>query len=349
MGLIENLCLEMPGTKQTYPKISIVTPSYNQGKYIEQTITSVLNQNYPNLEYIIIDGGSTDDTVEIIKKYEHQLAYWVSEQDKGQTDAINKGFEKCTGVIFNWINSDDYYEPGTFEKLVKLFTDFPHVNVICGKEWSFNDETPEKKTPNAGSIIKENVYETIRVGIIDQPCTFFRKEAIDAFFPLNSSLKYVMDKQLWWKYLLKYGQNNILQISKEFTNFRLHNQSKTVSDADLFDLEFDRLRRSLFLQLKAPDILNKQLHQNLIPLNSTWQINIKYPDFILAEFAAYFAERNYVLKNLKDASELLKFVKSVKNNGLSKKERKLWFLLEVIPRGLLIFLKNIKSRITISS
>ena len=92
----------------SYPKISIVTPSFNQGKYIEQTIQSVLTQNYPNLEYIIIDGGSTDKTVDIIKKYEQQLSYWVTEPDKGQTDAINKGFAKCTGEIFNWINSDDF-------------------------------------------------------------------------------------------------------------------------------------------------------------------------------------------------------------------------------------------------
>ena len=133
----------MQATKQTYPKISIVTPSFNQGKYIEQTIQSVLDQDYPNLEYIIIDGGSTDETVEIIKKYEHKIHYWVSEPDKGQTDGINKGFAKCTGEIFNWINSDDYYEPGTFYKLAKLFTEHPYVDVVCGKEWSFNDGKPE--------------------------------------------------------------------------------------------------------------------------------------------------------------------------------------------------------------
>ena len=96
-----------------HPKISIITPSFNQGRYIEQTIRSVIEQDYPNLEYIIIDGGSTDETVDIIKKYQDRIAFWVSEADSGQSDAINKGFLKSSGEIINWLNSDDYMAPGT--------------------------------------------------------------------------------------------------------------------------------------------------------------------------------------------------------------------------------------------
>ena len=104
-----------------YPKITIITPSFNQGNYLEQTIDSVLSQNYSNLEYIIIDGGSADNSVDIIKKYEKHLAYWVSEKDKGQTNAINKGLKIATGDIVNWLNSDDYYEPDALHKVADAF------------------------------------------------------------------------------------------------------------------------------------------------------------------------------------------------------------------------------------
>ena len=99
----------------TWPRITIVTPNYNQGQFIEETIRSVLLQGYPNLEYIIIDGGSTDNSVEIVKKYEQYLAYWVSEPDRGQSHAINKGFERCTGDYVAWMNSSDCYMPGALQ------------------------------------------------------------------------------------------------------------------------------------------------------------------------------------------------------------------------------------------
>ena len=123
----------------TYPKISIITPSYNQGQFLEQTIVSVLGQNYPNLEYVIIDGGSTDNSVEIIKKYEQHLAYWVSEKDKGQADAINKGLKFCTGEIFNWLNSDDYLENGALYKIAAAFEN-PVIDMVAGVVRNFNNK-----------------------------------------------------------------------------------------------------------------------------------------------------------------------------------------------------------------
>ncbi|HCK65102.1 MAG TPA: glycosyltransferase, partial [Anaerolineae bacterium] len=108
-------------------KVSIITPSYNQAKYLEQTIQSVLNQNYSEIEYILIDGGSNDGSINIIKKYQDKFAFWISEKDNGQADAINKGFAKATGDIVAWLNSDDYYLPETIAKVVKVFEANPDV------------------------------------------------------------------------------------------------------------------------------------------------------------------------------------------------------------------------------
>ena len=125
---------------QSYHKLTIVTPSYNQANFLERTILSVLNQNYPNLEYIIIDGGSTDGSVEIIKKYEKYLAYWVSEPDKGQADAINKGFRMATGDLVAWQNSDDVYLPSAFEKLVNTHKEKPDYDIYFGNVYLIDSQ-----------------------------------------------------------------------------------------------------------------------------------------------------------------------------------------------------------------
>lgn len=328
-----------------YPKISIVTPSLNQGEFIEQTIQSIITQNYPDLEYIIIDGGSTDNTLDIIKKYEQHITYWVSEPDGGQTDAINKGFAKCTGEIFNWINSDDFYEPGTLIKLGSLFFENPSTEVICGKEWCFENNDLTKKKITKGSIIKKDVYETIREGIINQPCTFFRTKYIQDFFPLPISLNYVMDRQLWWSYLFKYGQKNILQTNNVLTNFRIHPNSKSGSEQAGFEKEFEKLKLTLLLQLKAPEILIDQLDKNIKPLTFVWNIYNHEAESIVAPFATFYAERNYVANNLNHAAELMKYVKKYKYKSITLREWKLWFLTNVIPHSLLKLLKSIKKKI----
>src|SRR5688572_19422484 len=109
------------------PRISFVTPSFNQAKFLEQTIRSVLDQNYPNLDYAVVDGGSTDGSVDIIKKYEHRLSWWVSEKDRGQSHALNKGFSKASGDVFGFINSDDYLYPGSLDAVARAWND--------GAEW----------------------------------------------------------------------------------------------------------------------------------------------------------------------------------------------------------------------
>lgn len=210
----------------SHQKISIITPSYNQVSYLEQTIDSVLSQNYPNLEYIIIDGGSTDGSVDIIKKYEKYLTYWVSEPDQGQSEAINKGLHKATGEIWNWLNSDDYYEPEALFKVDKAFSD-PDTTAFCGI--SKNHKPDGTFYYSRGTDIYENLAKTIGWARIDQPETFFRKQVTDQIGYLNNSLHYAMDKEFWIRYLLHYGLKGIQKDNTCLVNFRLHDQSKTMA------------------------------------------------------------------------------------------------------------------------
>ncbi|MEP6596327.1 MAG: hypothetical protein ABJA71_10290, partial [Ginsengibacter sp.] len=199
-----------------------------------------------------------------------------------------------------------------------------------------------EKILHPGSIIKDNVFETIRVGIIDQPCTFFRRKCIESFFPLDDSLRYVMDRQLWWSYLLKYGQADILQTDEVFTNFRLHIQSKSIGEGDLFEFEFDQLKLGLFRQLHAPEILEQQLSVNVNEAKVTWDVAIKPANFILAAFASFFAERHYVKDELNDTSKLMKHVRKWKQWDMNKKEWKLWLAANLLPASFIMYLKKLK-------
>jgi glycosyltransferase involved in cell wall biosynthesis len=209
---------------KSIPKISIVTPSYNQGKYIEQTIRSVLLQNYPNLEYIIIDGGSSDETVDIIKKYDPWIKYWISEKDRGQTNAINKGLLKCEGEIFNWLNSDDYYNPECFKNLADNFQD-KDTDIVSGKYRFFYENQNKEKIIDLK--MRSTLEESIALVAVNQPSTFFRLDVLKSLGELDESLNYLMDQDIWKKYLFKYGQDRIKIIDKVLVSFRYHKGSKT--------------------------------------------------------------------------------------------------------------------------
>lgn len=156
-----------------WPRVSIVTPSYNQGQFIEETIRSVLLQGYPNLEYIIMDGGSTDESVEIIRKYEPWLAKWVSEKDRGQADAINKGFARATGEIFAWLNSDDVYEPRALQTGTKYLAWFSDCEMVYGTGW-FIDASGNKTRPCTwvGPFDRQLL---VTKDFILQPASFWRR------------------------------------------------------------------------------------------------------------------------------------------------------------------------------
>lgn len=181
-----------------WPKISIVTPSYNQGEFIEETIRSVLLQGYPNLEYIIIDGGSTDGSVEIIKKYKKHFTYWVSEADRGQSHAINKGFKHATGELFGWLNSDDYYLPGALAAVAKTNLDAGKSCAVVGigRAVDCRGRTLFEQQPS--QLDYESVLEC-KEHWIYQPTCFFPAESYWSVGGLDEQLHYAMDFDLFVK------------------------------------------------------------------------------------------------------------------------------------------------------
>ncbi len=213
-------------------KISIVTPSFNQGHFIEETITSVLDQQYPNLEYIIIDGGSTDNTVEIIKKYATHVKYWVSEKDAGQANAINKGLQHCTGEIFNWLNSDDYLEQGALQKIAQAFAN-ERVQMVAGKVRNFSVDD-EEIISNQNLSAEGLMCWKPGVQFV-QPGVWMRKELLQKCGGIDEQFHYAFDWDLYIRYL--YHAPLVKEIPDLLVHFRLHEQSKTQSLSERFYIE----------------------------------------------------------------------------------------------------------------
>lgn len=271
-------------------KISIIIPSFNQGKYLEQTILSVINQGYSRYELIIIDGASTDNSVEIIKKYESNLSYWVSEPDKGQADAINKGFKKATGDIFNWLNSDDFLEYGTLREIGIYFSKNPKKQVLCGYTNCFFDQ--DKRTSHCYRMgLKRNVMDTILNVQMNQPGTFYRTNIVKSLGGVNKSLNYIFDNELWFRYLCKYGIENIGLSDKIFAHFRLHDSSKSVHDGyQLFEKESQAIWKWLAIKYNIPEKIKSLLNQEESSINylsNQWEGTF----FDVIQFENYLASK----------------------------------------------------------
>jgi glycosyltransferase involved in cell wall biosynthesis len=223
-----------------FPLVSIITPSYNQAPFLEATIRSVLEQDYPRIEYIVIDGGSADGSVKILRRYSDRLAYWVSESDAGQTDAINKGFERATGEIYAWINSDDLYRPGAISSAVAYLDSHPEIGLVYG-DADFIDEKGDiiGRFPSARTD-----YMLLRQGYvhIPQQATFFRSRIWKLVRPLDTSFYFAMDYDLWVRIA---ALTPIRHQAQTWAAFRLHDSAKTMSSADRCWPEMIRVHQRL--------------------------------------------------------------------------------------------------------
>jgi len=271
--------------KPKIPLISIITPSYNQGQFLEETIRSVLLQDYPAIEYIIIDGGSTDNSEAIIEKYKKKLAWFVSEVDKGQADAINKGFKKATGEFVAWLNSDDIYTESAISSAVDKLKSNPDCGMVFSNVLSIDSKS---SIFNAMQYGEWGIRELMQFNIIGQPGVFMRKKALEDVGFLNPDFHYLMDHHLWLKIASKY---HIKHIGEFWAAARFHPAAKNIAQAAKFGKEAFRIYEWMG---KQPDFL---------PL---LQKNRKK-----VEAGAYVLNARYLLDNEKNWAAFKNYLKGV--------------------------------------
>ncbi len=217
------------------PLVSIITPSYNQGAYLEHTIQSVLRQDYPQVEYILVDGGSTDNSLEIIKHYHNQLAWWVSVPDRGQAEAINKGLGAARGEIVAWLNSDDLYLPGAVSQAVQVLQNEPELGLVYGDALTVDANGHPLNRLSFGDW---GLSELLRFRIICQPAVFMRRRVLQEAGSLDESYHFMLDHQLWLRMALRAP---IRHMASPWAAARHHPGAKNSAQAAEFSAEIYRL------------------------------------------------------------------------------------------------------------
>ena len=215
--------------------VSVVTPSYNQAAYLERTLRSVLDQDYRELEYLVVDGGSTDGSVDIIRSYADRLAWWTSEKDSGQAEAINKGIQRARGEIVAWLNSDDIYLPGAISGAVKACAAHPQAVLVYGNTRAID---AHDQTLNVLRYRQLALEDLLCYEIIGQPAVFMRRSAFQAAGGLDPSYHFMLDHQLWIKIAM---QGEIVHVEEEWAAARYHPQAKNRAQATGFAREAYRL------------------------------------------------------------------------------------------------------------
>lgn len=218
----------------SYPKISIVTPNFNKGRYLEKTILSVLTQDYPNLEYVIIDGGSTDGSVDVIKKYANRLTYWVSEPDDGVYHAVKKGFEHTTGEIMAWIGSDDMYHPNSFFTVAHIFSEFPQVSWLEGAQAHY-DEEDRTVAVESGPYLNHLSFLMHRYQWIQQESTFWRRGLYEKAGGIKTNYKLAGDFDLW----MRFSRCENLYVTNALIGGFRHSEEQLSNNMNLYVSEAD--------------------------------------------------------------------------------------------------------------
>jgi glycosyltransferase involved in cell wall biosynthesis len=243
-------CTYDPAIK--WPRISIITPSFNQAQYLETTIRSVLLQDYPNLQYIVIDGGSKDATVSTLEKYSDHISYWVSEKDRGQSHAINKGLALCDGEIFNWINSDDWLEPGALKTIAEMF--LKHDALTVGTRTNLVRNGQLQWVGGASGKVDNWIDNAWSTGL-NQQGLYYRISCIRTLNGVDENYHYSMDLDLWVRFQLTFGQDRCFTCDDVTSTFRLHDDCKSGDGwgpGSPSDVETKAMRFRLAAELKDP-------------------------------------------------------------------------------------------------
>ena len=291
-----------------YPKISVVTPSYNQARFLRETIISVLGQGYPNLEYIIIDGGSSDDSRSIIESYSNQLSYWVSEPDHGQAHAINKGFRKATGDILCWLNSDDLFMPGALFKMAAL-ADRNKATIHFGNCIHFEDKAGELATYGSNVVYMSQHHELKHLDYIIQPSSFWTRKTWELTGELSEEIHFAFD----WEWFLRAEKSKVqlVAISDCLSMYRIHQAHKTGSGGDKRQDEIIKVssiyapERCKLLRLMQQEKLDFSGLQYKVMRKALRTVRIPYTENSLLKKYKFLKYKRYQLKDLEEARSML--------------------------------------------
>ena len=213
------------------PRITIITPSFQQREYLEECLLSVSEQEYAHVEHIVVDGGSTDGSKELLERYSDKLTWWCSGSDRGQSDAINKGLARCTGDVVAWLNSDDMLLPGALQAVARAFEQAPGTIILEGVRLTLNTDGTRERMPQNDPVDTDALFIAPHV---NQQATFFNAAAVKAVGGVDVDLNFTMDLDLWWRVLFAYGTEGYTSIPEDLALFRLQPASKTMQGSEGF-------------------------------------------------------------------------------------------------------------------